>query len=157
MGLLFEWYASWYELRHCSVEASWSNQLCWILLSQVSGLDIKTETDTDTALVVLMNDLWLEWDAAGASIFALLDISVAFSTINHGIFWGQLKELGLGDIILCWFTSFLSLKPAPISVDSWQSLLCGVPQGLVLSHLFLKSTWNGWSIITKEEVASLIL
>lgn len=40
---------------------------------------------TKTALVELMDDLWQEQDGAGTSTFIVLDLSVAFNIINHGI------------------------------------------------------------------------
>uniref|UniRef100_A0A8C5WNX9 Golgi-specific brefeldin A-resistance guanine nucleotide exchange factor 1 n=1 Tax=Laticauda laticaudata TaxID=8630 RepID=A0A8C5WNX9_LATLA len=42
-----------------------------------------------------------------ASILILLDLSVAFYSIDCGILLGWLQELRAGGIVLCWFSSFL--------------------------------------------------
>lgn len=51
---------------------------------------------TQMALIRVMGDLRREWDGSSVSILALLDLSAAFDTIDHGIFLGQLQELGCG-------------------------------------------------------------
>lgn len=55
------------------------------------------------ALIGLMDELWWERDRSSASILPLLDLPVAF---DHGILLCQLWELGVGSIVLCWFSSF---------------------------------------------------
>lgn len=56
------------------------------------------------ALIALFNDLWCGWDGSDAPILALLELSAAFSTINHGSLLGGLRGLGVGYTKLCWFT-----------------------------------------------------
>ena len=53
---------------------------------------------TETALVALYDDL------AGRE--TLLDFSVAFSTIDHGVLLDRLAGLGVGGTVLQWFNSF---------------------------------------------------
>lgn len=50
-------------------------------------------------------------------ILALLDLLMSFNTIDHGTLLGQLRELGVGSTVLCWFTSPLW--------DLWQLLVIG--------------------------------
>lgn len=49
----------------------------------------------------------LGWGGDNASILAVLCVSAAFSAINHGILLGQLWELGMGNMELYFFFSFL--------------------------------------------------
>lgn len=60
----------------------------------------------EATLVVLL-DLWQEKDGDYAPSLAFLDLLVAFDTIDQGILLDQLRELRVGDVVLCWFTSFL--------------------------------------------------
>lgn len=46
--------------------------------------------ETETALVKFMNNLWREHGSA--FIFALLDLSAAYNTIDHGILLGWLQR-----------------------------------------------------------------
>lgn len=61
----------------------------------------------ETALVLLVDDLWQSWDEGGVAILVLLEFSAAFKAIDHGILLSQLHRLGIGDTILWWFSSFL--------------------------------------------------
>lgn len=45
------------------------------------------------ALVALLDDFWQEQGRDSASVLVLLDISVTFDTINHGILLEWLHEL----------------------------------------------------------------
>lgn len=54
--------------------------------------------ETEMVLVILVADLWQERDGGSVSILGLLDLSVAFNTIDHCL--GQLQSLGLGGELL---------------------------------------------------------
>uniref|UniRef100_A0A8D0DWT2 Reverse transcriptase domain-containing protein n=1 Tax=Salvator merianae TaxID=96440 RepID=A0A8D0DWT2_SALMN len=94
---------------------------------------------TETALVALIDDLWRARDRGYSSILVLLDLSEAFNTIDHGILLRQLEGLGVGATVLWWFSSYLSGRLQSVLVGRQRSaprpLICGVPQGSVLSPL----------------------
>lgn len=63
---------------------------------------------TETTVVALVNYLHLSVDKGHASLLFLLDMSVAFSTINHVILPRHLEaEEGIGGCALDWFKLFL--------------------------------------------------
>ena len=66
---------------------------------------------TETALVSLYDDLLREADRGKMSLLVLLDISVAFDTVDHGILLGRLSALGIGGLALAWLRSFLEDRP----------------------------------------------
>ena len=96
--------------------------------------------NTETALVKITNDLLLSADERKVSILALLDLSVAFDTIDHSLLINRLEhDFGLKDNVLNWFKSYLeditqSVKINDIMLSS-VPLPFGVPQGSVLGPL----------------------
>uniref|UniRef100_A0A803U146 Reverse transcriptase domain-containing protein n=1 Tax=Anolis carolinensis TaxID=28377 RepID=A0A803U146_ANOCA len=94
---------------------------------------------TETALVALVDDLCRELDRGNVTLLVLLDISVAFDTIDHGILLGRLSGMGLGGTVLSWLRSFLEGRSQMVKLgdacsDPWP-LSCGVPQGSILSPM----------------------
>uniref|UniRef100_A0A803SX51 ribonuclease H n=1 Tax=Anolis carolinensis TaxID=28377 RepID=A0A803SX51_ANOCA len=94
---------------------------------------------TETALVALINDLRQELDKGSVSLLVLLDLSVAFDTVDHSILLGHLAEMGLRGTVLQWLRSFLEGHSQMVSLGDTcsapQPLSCGVPQGSVLSPM----------------------
>ena len=70
------------------------------------------------------------------SLLVLLDLSVAFDTISHGIFLGHLSGMGLGDTVLQWLQYFLEERTQKVvlrdSCSKLWLLTCGILQGFVL-------------------------
>lgn len=86
-------------------------------------------TEVEKALLVLLHDLWQEWDGG---------LTVALDTINLDILLNQLWELEVQQNFV--LIHFLLLRLVPVNVDKGQEVqpavpLCGL-QGLVLSILF---------------------
>ncbi|XP_070800657.1 uncharacterized protein, partial [Pituophis catenifer annectens] len=113
-------------------------------LEETSYLDpfqsgFRSGHSTETALVALVDDLWRARDRGCSSVLVLLDLSAAFDTIDHGIMLHRLEELGVGGTVLRWFSSFLSDRSQfVLAGGQWSTsrpLICGVPQGSVLSPL----------------------
>ena len=84
-----------------------------------------------------MNDLLCSLDHGNMSVLTLLDLSVAFDTIDHTILLQRLEHVfGIHDIALHWFSSYLTNRIQTVTVNKGSSSLvtisCRVPQGSVL-------------------------
>ncbi|KAF7239428.1 Visinin-like protein 1 [Varanus komodoensis] len=94
---------------------------------------------TESALVALYDDLCRERDRGSASLLVLLDLSVAFDTIDHSILLNRLAGLGVGGTAWQWFHSYLNGRFQKVVLGDYGSApwqLChGVPQGSILSPL----------------------
>lgn len=78
------------------------------------------------------------------SLLVLLDLSVAFDTIDNDILLGRISRLGIGGLSLSWVLSFLKDHPQRVQLNEmvstpW-SLNCGFPQGLILSPILFNYT-----------------
>ena len=87
-----------------------------------------------------MNDILRALDDGNISVFALLDLSAAFDTIDHKILLDRLENLyGISGTALSWFMAYLTGRTQMVTIDnnnSKPSILCfGVPQGSVLGPL----------------------
>ena len=71
----------------------------------------------------------------------LLDLQKAFDTVDHSILTMKLQALGLNELSVCWFSSYLSKRHQLIDISGTFStqgnITCGVPQGSILGPLLL--------------------
>ena len=84
----------------------------------------------------------------------MLDISSAFDTLNHKIILPRLHILGVKDLAISWFTSYLSDRSSSVKIyhsfSSPSPMKYGVPQGLILGpSLFSIYLYPLPSIISK--------
>ncbi|KAF7239274.1 Inactive carboxypeptidase-like protein X2 [Varanus komodoensis] len=114
------------------------------LLDEIDQLDsfqsgFKSGYGTESALVALYDELCRERDRGSVSLLVLLDLSVAFDTINHGILLDRLAGLGVGGTALQWFRSYPNGQFRKVVLGDYGSApwqLChGIPQGSILSPL----------------------
>ncbi len=96
---------------------------------------------TETALVKVTNDLLMPSDEGLLSVLVLLDLSAAFDTIDHQIFFQRFDNLiGIKGTALKWFKSYLSNRSNFVYVNGDSSIYTkvsyGVPQGSVLGPIF---------------------
>ena len=94
----------------------------------------KKHHSTETALLYIQNDILNSIDQNKLVLLVLLDLSVAFDTIDHELLINRLSSrLGLSGCVLDWFRSYLKNMSQRVKLDnvlSDHTLLCyGVPQG----------------------------
>ena len=92
---------------------------------------------TEKPLLRVVNDILSNMKKQHMSILVLLDLTVAFDTVDHAILLGRLETLfGIKDTTLAWFASYLSGRSQCVSVNGERSdrypLPFGVPQGSCL-------------------------
>ena len=65
-----------------------------------------TDKSTETSLLHTLNNILL-FPKDTPTILILLDLSSAFDTLDHNILIRSLKNIGITDSVLSWFTSYL--------------------------------------------------
>ena len=105
-------------------------------LHEVLQSAYKQNHSTETALLIVQNDLLMAIDTYRGAVLILLDLSAAFDTIVHTILLQRLHELGIRDAALDWLRSYLSQRRQSVVINgtrsSFRNLSFGVPQGSVL-------------------------
>ena len=68
-----------------------------------------------------------------------LDLQRAFDTVNHKILLDKLRAMGVGQIAVQWFNSYLSGRQQLVNIvdtnSDFRNVLCWVPQGSILGPL----------------------
>ena len=86
---------------------------------------------TETALLKVVNDLFLSLNKGNISVLALLDFSSAFDTIDHTIHVHRLHtDFGFTDTVLQWFSSYLTDRTHYVSLSNHCSDLVPVHSGV---------------------------
>ena len=96
----------------------------------------------ETALLKVVNDLFLSLNKVNISVLALLDFSSAFNTIDHTILVHRLHtDFGFTDTALQWFSSYLIDRTHYVSLcnhcSDFAPVHSGVPQSSVHGHILL--------------------
>ena len=94
----------------------------------------------ETALLNVVNDLFLSLCKGNISVLALLDFSSAFDTIDHPILVHRLHtDFGFTDSVLQWYSSYLTDRTHYVSLSNHCSAFApvhsGVPQGAVIGPI----------------------
>ena len=100
----------------------------------------KSHHSTETALVLIQNDILEALDQRHGVILVLLDMSAAFATVDHEILLSRLEQrFGMSGPALMWLRSYIPDRPQSVNVPGGasgkSSVACGVPQGSVLGPL----------------------
>ena len=95
---------------------------------------------TETALLKVVNDLFLSLNKGNIYVLALLEFSSAFDTIDHPILIHHLHtDFGFTDTVLQWFSSYLTDHTHYVSLSNHCSdfthVHSGVPQHSVLGPI----------------------
>ena len=95
---------------------------------------------TETALLKVVDDLFLSLNKGKISVLALLDFSSALDTIDHHILVHRLHtDFGFNDAVLQCFSSYLTDRTHYISLSNHCSAFApvqsGVPHGSVLGPI----------------------
>ena len=86
---------------------------------------------TETALLEVVNDLFLSLNKGNISVLALLDFSSAFDTIDHPILVHRLHaDFGFTDAVLQWFSSYLTDRTHYVSLSNHCSAFTHVHSGV---------------------------
>ena len=73
---------------------------------------------TETALLKVQNDILMNLDSQRVTLLVLLDLSVAFDTVDHGVLLNRLNtSFGVRGSALQWFTSYLLNRSKRVSFD----------------------------------------
>ncbi len=119
-----------------------------LFLSQNNKLDAKQSGfrsghSTETALLSVTEALRIAKADSKSSVLILLDLSVAFDTVNHQILLSTLSSLDITGIPLRWFESYLTGRSFRVAwggeVSKAHQLVTGVPQGSVLGPLLFST------------------
>jgi hypothetical protein len=94
---------------------------------------------TETALVLVQNDILCALGERKAVLLVLLDLSAAFDTVDHELIIGIIRSIGICGTALDWFISYLSDRRQFVKVgeheSSSEAVPAGVPQGSVLGPI----------------------
>ena len=91
------------------------------------------------AILELVNNIYEGFENSQYTVGVFIDLKKAFDTVNHEILLDRLNFYGIRGIPLTWLTSYLSHRQQCVMVhdhsSSYNSVVCGVPQGSVLGPL----------------------
>ena len=95
---------------------------------------------TETALLKVVDDLFLSLSKGNIYVLSLLDFSSAFDIIGHSILVHRLHtDLGFTDTVLHWLSSYLTDRTNFVSLSNhctaFAPVHSGVPQGSVLGPI----------------------
>ena len=94
---------------------------------------------TSTAIMAIMDSLYMATDSNLISSMMALDMSAAFDTVNHDILLQKMKIYRCSQNTLKWMSNYLSSRSQVVNIGRHQSLSRpldrGVPQGSILGPL----------------------
>uniref|UniRef100_A0A8C6LQF4 Reverse transcriptase domain-containing protein n=1 Tax=Nothobranchius furzeri TaxID=105023 RepID=A0A8C6LQF4_NOTFU len=109
-------------------------------LFEVFQSGFRSGHSTESALLRVLNDIYLSLDQGTSVLLLLLDLTAAFDTVDHAILLDRLERwVGIKGSALDWFRSYLQNRTFCVKLgdvfSSWEGLRWGVPQGSILGPL----------------------
>ena len=91
----------------------------------------------ETALLAITDDILLSLERGENVFLVLLDLSAAFTTVNHSRLLSRLQDtFGIQGTVLKWFESYLTNRSQFVNINASNSsvreLTAGIPQGSVM-------------------------
>ena len=105
-------------------------QVCNGFLCSMSVTAYRPGHSTETALLKVVNDMFLSLNKGNIYVLALLDFSSAFDTIYHPILVHRLHtDFVFTDTVRQWFSSYLTDRTHYVSLSNHCSAFSPVPSG----------------------------
>ena len=99
----------------------------------------RNSNSTDSCLTHLTDQIRFELDKGNYTGMVMIDLQKAFDTFDHDILLNKLKAIGLDDLSISWYSSYLKNRFQKTEIDGIFSdpmvVPCRVPQGSILGPL----------------------
>ena len=99
----------------------------------------RTSFSTDTCLTYLTDYTRHGMDNGLYTCMIMIDLKNAFDTVNHSLLSDKLQAVGLNNVSVSWFDSYLTNRTQKVDINGTFSkpgmVPCGVPQGSILGPL----------------------
>ena len=99
----------------------------------------RTSLSTGTCLTYLTDYIRHGMDNGLYTGMVMIDLQKAFYTVNHSLLSDKLQALGLNNVSVSWFDSYLTNRTQKVDINGTfpkpRMVPCGVPQGSILGPL----------------------
>ena len=111
---------------------------------------------TDTCLTYLTDYIRHGMDNDLYTSMVMIDLQKAFDTVNYSLLSDKLQALGINNVAVSWFDSYLTNRTQKIDINGKFSKPrmepCGVPQGSILGQLLFLIYVNDMESAVKCEL-----
>ena len=106
---------------------------------QLLSRDMSEQVHTVSAIAAFLNEIYKNINRNKNSYIIYLDLKKAFDTISHSKLLNKLQNLGIDDLTLKWFVSYLTGRRQCVKLNDITSntlpITYGVPQGSILGPI----------------------
>ncbi len=104
-----------------------------------SQFGFRRNHSTETCCLSMLDQIYKKLDRGHIGGVVFLDLKKAFDTVDHSILVRKLKSMGMADMSVAWFESYLADRKQQVKIDNvcsrLQKIKYGVPQGSILGPL----------------------